>query len=110
MADENGVRYLMLCRVILGKAEAVPPGSKQCHPSSDEFDSGVDDLTSPKKYILWSTHVNTHILPEFILNFRTPPSLKGKQTNPKLCFRFMGVENFLKVKRGILTLVWFLFD
>lgn len=79
VADKNGVRYLMLCRIILGKAELVQPGSKQCHPSSDEFDSGVDDLSSPKKYVVWSTHLNTHILPEFIVSFRTTWSLKGKQ-------------------------------
>ncbi|XVE57149.1 hypothetical protein DITRI_Ditri04bG0068500 [Diplodiscus trichospermus] len=86
-ADENGFRYLMLCRVILGKAEVVQPGSKQCHPSSDEFDSGVDDLYSPKKYILWSTHMNTHILPEFILSFKAPSSLTdflGKQDKLKM--------------------------
>ncbi|OMO77038.1 putative inactive poly [ADP-ribose] polymerase SRO5-like protein [Corchorus capsularis] len=28
MADKNGLRYLMLCRVILGKAELVQPGSR----------------------------------------------------------------------------------
>ncbi|XVF50316.1 hypothetical protein PTKIN_Ptkin04bG0087100 [Pterospermum kingtungense] len=85
--DKNGVRYLMLCRVILGKAEVVQPGSKQCHPSSDEFDSGVDDLWSPKKYILWSTHINTHILPDFVLSFRAPSSLKG----------FLGMQDRLKI-------------
>ncbi|XWS50957.1 hypothetical protein CRYUN_Cryun12cG0135700 [Craigia yunnanensis] len=87
MVDKNGMRYLMLCRVILGKAEAVQPGSMQCHPSSDEFDSGVDDLSSPKKYIVWSTHMNTHILPEFILSFRAPSSLKG----------FLGMQDRLKM-------------
>ncbi|XWS48167.1 hypothetical protein CRYUN_Cryun13aG0049800 [Craigia yunnanensis] len=87
MVDKSGVQYLMLCRVILGKAEVVQPGSKQCHPSSDEFDSGVDDLSSPKKYILWSTHMNTHILPEFILSFRAPSSLKG----------FLGMQDRLKM-------------
>ncbi|XWS60735.1 hypothetical protein CRYUN_Cryun07bG0061200 [Craigia yunnanensis] len=87
MVDKNGVRHLMLCRVILGKAEVVQPGSKQCHPSSDEFDSGVDDLSSPKKYILWSTHMKTHILPEFILSIRAPSSLKG----------FLGMQDRLKM-------------
>ncbi|XWS37490.1 hypothetical protein CRYUN_Cryun19dG0047300 [Craigia yunnanensis] len=61
MVDKNGMRYLMLCRIILGKAEVVQPGSKQFHPSSHEFDSGVDDLSSPKKYILWSTHEYSYL-------------------------------------------------
>ncbi|XVF09291.1 hypothetical protein REPUB_Repub07fG0080000 [Reevesia pubescens] len=87
IVDENEMRYLMLCRVILGKPEVVQPGSKQCHPSSDEFDSGVDNLSSPKKYILWSTHMNTHILPEFILSFKAPSSLNG----------FLGMQDRLKM-------------
>ncbi|KAL0652138.1 hypothetical protein Bca4012_094829 [Brassica carinata] len=41
-------------------------------PSSPEFDSGVDDLASPKKYIVWSTHMNTHVLPEFLVCIKTP--------------------------------------
>lgn len=55
----------------MGKSEKVEAGSLQYHPSSDEFDSGVDDLTTPKWYIVWSTHMNTHILPEYIVSFRS---------------------------------------
>ncbi|XP_057952319.1 probable inactive poly [ADP-ribose] polymerase SRO5 [Malania oleifera] len=75
--DETGLRHLLLCRVLLGKIELVHPGSEQCHPSSEEFDSGVDNLVAPKKYIVWSTHMNTHILPEYVVSFRAPPSLEG---------------------------------
>lgn len=71
-ADESGEKHIVLCRVVLGKSEKVDAGSAQCHPSSDEFDSGVDDLTDPRWYIIWSTHMNTHILPEYIVSFRTP--------------------------------------
>lgn len=70
--DENGLRHLLLCRVILGSMELVPPGSRQCHPSSKEFDSGVDNLLLPTKYIIWCTHMNTHILPEFVVSIRAP--------------------------------------
>lgn len=57
-------------------------GSEQCHPSSEEFDSGVDNLSAPRKYIVWSTHMNTHILPEFVVSFRAPPCLAGKSNLP----------------------------
>ncbi|XP_062116271.1 probable inactive poly [ADP-ribose] polymerase SRO5 [Humulus lupulus] len=70
--DEDGVRHLLLCRVILGKSEEVRLGSQQFLPSSDEFDSGVDNLSSPKKYIIWSTHMNTCVLPEYLISFRAP--------------------------------------
>ena len=63
----------------MGNKELVHPGSEQCHPSSDEFDSGVDNLVAPKKYIVWSTHMNTHILPEYIISFRVPSSLNGEE-------------------------------
>ncbi|ONI08365.1 hypothetical protein PRUPE_5G173700 [Prunus persica] len=75
--DEDGLRHLLLCRVILGRPEVVHPGSEQYHPSSEEFDSGVDNPIAPKKYIVWSTYMNTHILPEYVISFRAPTCLKG---------------------------------
>ncbi|KAK9198038.1 hypothetical protein WN944_013221 [Citrus x changshan-huyou] len=75
--DREGMRYLLLCRVILGKQEVVHPGSDQYHPSTGEFESGVDNLQVPKKYILWSTNMNTHILPEYIISLKAPSSMKG---------------------------------
>ncbi|WVZ26077.1 hypothetical protein V8G54_004621 [Vigna mungo] len=39
VADEHGVRHVLLCRVILGKMEAVGCGSKQSQPSSKQYDS-----------------------------------------------------------------------
>ncbi|CAN8264641.1 unnamed protein product [Cochlearia groenlandica] len=70
--SEDGMRFLLLSRIILGKSEIVPRGSKQSCPSSQEFDSGVDDLASPKKYIVWNTHMNTHVLPEFLVCIKAP--------------------------------------
>ncbi|KAJ4897418.1 putative inactive poly [ADP-ribose] polymerase SRO5 [Raphanus sativus] len=77
--SEDGMRFLLLSRVILGKSEVVPRGSTQSCPSSPEFDSGVDDLASPKKYIVWSTHMNTHLLPEFLVCIKTPFNFNRKQ-------------------------------
>ncbi|KAI6682870.1 hypothetical protein NL676_028783 [Syzygium grande] len=74
--DEDGLRYLLLCRVILGKPELVSPGSEQSHPSSEQYDSGVDDLSSPTRYVVWSTHMNTHVLPEYIISLRAPCCLR----------------------------------
>ncbi|KAL9239601.1 hypothetical protein vseg_013910 [Gypsophila vaccaria] len=69
--DEDGLRHVLLCRVLLGRSELVTPGSTQFGPSSDEFESGVDSYDNPTKYIIWSTHMNTHILPEFVVTFKT---------------------------------------
>ncbi|KAK4427136.1 putative inactive poly [ADP-ribose] polymerase SRO5 [Sesamum alatum] len=77
--DEDGLRHMLLCRVILGKTEVVCPGSGQYHPSCEEFDSGVDNLVSPQTYIVWSSSMNTHILPEFVVSFRASSSCRGSQ-------------------------------
>ncbi|CAK7356068.1 unnamed protein product [Dovyalis caffra] len=68
--DENGVRYMVFCRVIMGNMELLQPGSRQFHPSSEDFDSGVDDLENPREYIVWNMNMNTHIYPEFVVSFK----------------------------------------
>ncbi|KAI4303851.1 hypothetical protein MLD38_039440 [Melastoma candidum] len=81
--DRDGLRYLLLCRIIVGNSELVLPGSDQRHPSSKQFDSGVDNLASPKKYIVWSTHLNTHVLPEYTVTLRAPCCLRGFFKQPE---------------------------
>lgn len=50
--------------------EVVGRGSVQCHPSTEDFDSGVDDLQSPHHYIVWNMNMNTHIFPEYVFSFK----------------------------------------
>uniref|UniRef100_A0A0C9QRJ3 TSA: Wollemia nobilis Ref_Wollemi_Transcript_12702_2744 transcribed RNA sequence n=1 Tax=Wollemia nobilis TaxID=56998 RepID=A0A0C9QRJ3_9CONI len=68
--DENGEQHMVLCRVIMGNMEQIESGSHQFHPSNEHFDSGVDDVKNPKCYIVWSTHMNTHIHPEYVVSFK----------------------------------------
>jgi hypothetical protein len=75
--DENGFKHILLCRVLLGRTEVINPGSVQSYPSSRDFDCGVDDSISPKKYFVWSSHMNTHILPEYVITFTNQPVLNG---------------------------------
>lgn len=75
--DENGEQHVVLCCVIMGNIEQVVRGTKQFHPNSEAYDSGVDDLSDPKRYIVWSTHMNTHILPEYIVSFKLRPPCQG---------------------------------
>ncbi|KAJ4957425.1 hypothetical protein NE237_024536 [Protea cynaroides] len=75
--DENGVRHMVLCRVIMGNMELVHPGSEQFHPSSENFDSAVDDLQNPKHFIVWNMNMNTHIYLEYVVSFRMPPNAEG---------------------------------
>ncbi|KAL3499995.1 hypothetical protein ACH5RR_039088 [Cinchona calisaya] len=68
--DENGVRHMVFCRVIMGNMELVHPGSKQFHPSIEDFDSGIDDLQNPKHFVVWNMNANSHIYPEYIVSFK----------------------------------------
>lgn len=68
--DEKGVQYMLLCRVILGNMEAVTPGSQDSFPSSEIYDSGVDDCSNPKCYVMWPSHIGTHIRLEYLVSFR----------------------------------------
>ncbi|KAE9613328.1 putative WWE domain, poly(ADP-ribose) polymerase, catalytic domain, RST domain of plant [Lupinus albus] len=76
--DENGVQCLVLCRVIMGNMEVLRPGSRQFHPSSVGYDSGVDDIQSPTFCVVWNMNINTHIYPEFIVSFKVSSDSEGQ--------------------------------
>lgn len=61
----------------MGNMEQVEQGSQQFHPISEDFDTGVDDICNPKRFIVWTTHMNTHILPEYIISFKLAPPWNG---------------------------------
>ncbi|KAI3696509.1 hypothetical protein L1987_79527 [Smallanthus sonchifolius] len=79
VADSDGLMHVLLCRVILGRPEIVHFGSQKDQPSSMKFDSGVNDISSPTKYVIWERQMNTHILPLYIVSFRLD-SLTGTRT------------------------------
>ncbi|XP_014752937.1 probable inactive poly [ADP-ribose] polymerase SRO1 isoform X3 [Brachypodium distachyon] len=74
--DEKGVQYMLLCRVILGNMEAITPGSQDSFPSSEIYDSGVDDCSNPKCYVMWPSHLSTHIRLEYLVSFRLPSKVR----------------------------------
>ncbi|KAI4377986.1 hypothetical protein MLD38_015533 [Melastoma candidum] len=71
--DKNGVKYIVLCRVVLGSVEVIDTESKRFCPSNERFDSGVDNLENPKRYVVWEMNMNSHIFPEYMITFRTHP-------------------------------------
>jgi hypothetical protein len=87
--DKNGEQHILLCRVILGAAELVLQGSDQFHPSSEHFDTGADDLFAPKRLIVWSTHMNTHILPLHVVSFKLAPRWRGKSLHQHMVARLV---------------------
>uniref|UniRef100_A0A1J3I379 Putative inactive poly [ADP-ribose] polymerase SRO1 n=1 Tax=Noccaea caerulescens TaxID=107243 RepID=A0A1J3I379_NOCCA len=76
--DENGVRHMVLCRVIMGNMEHLRGDSAQFFTGGGEYDNGVDDVESPKHYIVWNVNTNTHIYPEFVVSFKlSTPNAEG---------------------------------
>ncbi|KAL6648524.1 hypothetical protein ACP70R_012748 [Stipagrostis hirtigluma subsp. patula] len=71
-ADETGEAHIVLCRVLMGRPEVLPAGSSQSQPSSDDYDSAVDNLQNPRWYIVWSKDMDTRILPEYVVSFKCP--------------------------------------
>ncbi|WOL09525.1 putative inactive poly [Canna indica] len=86
--DENGVAHLMLCRIIMGNAELIQPGSRQSQPSNEIFDTGVDDLQNPNHYIIWDMNMDTHIYAEYIVTLKMTSKVKewlvGKESKPNV--------------------------
>ncbi|XP_058192201.1 probable inactive poly [ADP-ribose] polymerase SRO2 [Rhododendron vialii] len=80
--DEYGLRHLLLCNVILGKTEVVRPSSKQFKPSSNKFDSGVDDLSKPTRMVIWEAYMNSRIFPSYVVSFRAHVLGFGRDQTP----------------------------
>lgn len=99
--NEDGTRFLLFSRIIMGKSE-VMGSTAQSYPSSPEFDSGVDSLTSPKKYMIWSTHMNTHVLPEFVVCIKTPSILRSSKHTKMLVPLFFNSQ-------VVHLLIWYVF-
>ncbi|KAF8082889.1 hypothetical protein N665_0802s0003 [Sinapis alba] len=77
--DENGVQYMVLCRVIMGNMELLRGDKAQFFSGGEKYDNGVDDVDNPKNYIVWNMNMNTHIFPEYVVRFKLcdPPNAEG---------------------------------
>ncbi|XP_010509607.1 PREDICTED: probable inactive poly [ADP-ribose] polymerase SRO1 [Camelina sativa] len=76
--DDNGVRHMVLCRVIMGNMEPLRGDNTQFFTGGEEYDNGVDDVECPKHYLIWNMNMNTHIYPEFVVSFKLSiPNAEG---------------------------------
>lgn len=89
--DENDIRHMVLCRVIMGNMELLRCGSSQFHPSSEEFDSGVDKLPNPNRYVVWNMNMTSHIYPECAISFKMTSDVEGNSLALHLIFSFDGM-------------------
>ncbi|XP_057418206.1 inactive poly [ADP-ribose] polymerase RCD1-like [Lotus japonicus] len=79
--DGNGVRHLILCRIIMGNMELLCPSigtsNVQFQPSSSEYDNGVDDIQCPRYYTIWNMNISTYICPAFVVSFKVSRGVEG---------------------------------
>ncbi|KAE8715612.1 hypothetical protein F3Y22_tig00110162pilonHSYRG00015 [Hibiscus syriacus] len=99
-ADDNGLKHLILCRVILGNVEKVEAGSEQYLPSTVDFDTGSDDPMNPKWYVVWSTNANMHVLPESVVSFRPSTNMQD-QVRPAMGVKYSLDRLFSKIKNSL---------
>ena len=71
--DKLGIKHILLCDFAQGKPELIHRGSQQAAPTLP-CTTGVDDLSRPTRYIVWSNDMNQRILPKYVVSF----SLGGK--------------------------------
>ncbi|KAF7829187.1 inactive poly [ADP-ribose] polymerase RCD1-like isoform X1 [Senna tora] len=100
--DENGVQHMVLCRVIMGNMELLRPGAGQSHPSSNDYDSGVDDIQSPRYYVIWNMNLNTHVYPEFVVSFKVSADAEGHLFGSVSKLNVSGVTTACQDPRGLL--------
>ena len=43
--------------------------------NGEDFDSGVDDIHTPRQCIVWNMNKNTHIYPEYVVSFKVSSDL-----------------------------------
>ena len=71
--DEDGVRRMFLCSVVLGDWCLERPGSSMPDPKPDNdrelFDSTVDNLENPEVY---TSYHDAQSYPEYLITFRVP--------------------------------------
>ncbi|XP_038887800.1 inactive poly [ADP-ribose] polymerase RCD1 [Benincasa hispida] len=91
--DEKGVRYIAFCHVILGNVEVVAPGCEPYHPSSVNFDSGVDDLHNPSQYLVWNVNMKSHIFPEYVVSFKISSSPLERGLQDQLQINCSSIES-----------------
>uniref|UniRef100_A0ACD5V8U6 Uncharacterized protein n=1 Tax=Avena sativa TaxID=4498 RepID=A0ACD5V8U6_AVESA len=72
--DEKGVQYMLLCRAILGNTGVIKPGSQE--EFRHMYDSGVDNCSNPNYYVMWPSHLCTHISLEYLISFRLAPKVQ----------------------------------
>ncbi|XP_017974485.1 PREDICTED: probable inactive poly [ADP-ribose] polymerase SRO1 [Theobroma cacao] len=70
VTDDNGVKHVILCMVLLENVKKLEARSKQHNTSSVDFDISFDDPKNPKWYLLWSINANMHILSECVIGFK----------------------------------------
>jgi hypothetical protein len=56
----------------MGRPEAILARSSEFYHNSNNYNSALDNMQNSQQYILWSTNMNTRVLPEYFISIKFP--------------------------------------
>ncbi|KAL5074021.1 hypothetical protein RYX36_013005 [Vicia faba] len=69
--EKDEEKYLVLCRIVLGRMERVDLETHQTHVSNNDYDTGCDDPKNPHWYVVWGNDMNKRVLPVCVITCKT---------------------------------------
>ncbi|CAI8599944.1 unnamed protein product [Vicia faba] len=69
--EKDEEKYLVLCRIVLGRMERVDLETHQTHLSNNDYDTGCDDPKNPHWYVVWGNDMNKRVLPVCVITCKT---------------------------------------
>ncbi|CAK8568917.1 unnamed protein product [Lathyrus sativus] len=69
--EKDEEKYLVLCRIVLGRMERVDLETHQTQISNKGYDSGCDDPKNPHWYVVWGNDINKRVLPVCVITCKT---------------------------------------
>ncbi|KAL6642591.1 hypothetical protein ACP70R_020772 [Stipagrostis hirtigluma subsp. patula] len=73
-ADYKGEAHMLLCRIVQGMPEIIPPGSDWI--DREGYIGGVDYLSNPSWYVIWSRNMDSCIIPLCLVSFVKHPMIQ----------------------------------
>jgi hypothetical protein len=78
----------------MGRPEAILARSSEFYHNSNNYNSALDNMQNSQQYILWSTNMNTRVLPEYFISIKFPERntckvREGPVRNSKLMLEFL---------------------
>lgn len=79
--EKEEEKYLVLCRIVLGRMERVDLECHQTYASNKGYDTGCDNPENPQWYVVWGNDINKRVLPVCVITCKTSVVKDGNNSN-----------------------------